>query len=119
MVMHLLTRTLILLLALAITLPAVAQNPTEDDYYPIQTLPIPEGVVLEVGGIAQLPDKKLAVSSRRRGHSRLMECLTNTECAFELENKSVLVHPMVTYLQERATHLGVCDDSDATRIGVA
>ena len=34
--------------------------PTEDDYYPITTLPIPEGVVLEVGGIAQLPEGKLA-----------------------------------------------------------
>lgn len=61
----------------------------------------------------------LAVSGRQRRHSRLMECMTRTECAFELENKAALVHPMVTYLQERATHLGVCDESDATRIGVA
>jgi CheY-like chemotaxis protein/anti-sigma regulatory factor (Ser/Thr protein kinase) len=61
----------------------------------------------------------LAVSRRQRRHSRLMECLTKTRCVFQLENKAALVHPMVTYLQERATHLGVCDESDATRIGVA
>lgn len=39
--------------------------PQESDYYPITTLPIPEGVVLEVGGMTLLPDGKLAVSSRR------------------------------------------------------
>ncbi len=39
--------------------------PTEDDYYPIFALPIPEGVVLEVGGLELMPDGKLAASSRR------------------------------------------------------
>lgn len=38
---------------------------SEDDYYKIITLPIPEGVVLEVGGLASLPDGRLAVSTRR------------------------------------------------------
>lgn len=40
-------------------------QPTEGDYYPITTLPIPAGVVLEVGAIESLPDGKIAVSSRR------------------------------------------------------
>ncbi|MCA9245796.1 MAG: hypothetical protein KDA42_01745 [Planctomycetales bacterium] len=40
-------------------------QPTEDDYYRYLTLPIPEGVVLEVGAIELLPDQKLAVASRR------------------------------------------------------
>jgi len=39
--------------------------PTEADYYPILTFPIPEGVVLEAGGFELLPDGKLAVCSRR------------------------------------------------------
>lgn len=39
--------------------------PTEDDYYKMTTVPIPEGVVLEVGGLAVLPDGRLAVSTRR------------------------------------------------------
>jgi glucose/arabinose dehydrogenase len=45
--------------------PLAAAPPKEEDYYRLITLPIPEGIVLEVGGIASLPDGKLAVSSRR------------------------------------------------------
>ncbi|MFO0867638.1 MAG: hypothetical protein U0935_01700 [Pirellulales bacterium] len=45
---------------------AVAQTtPKEDDYYRITSLPIPEGVVLEVGALEWLPDGRLAASSRR------------------------------------------------------
>ena len=61
----------------------------------------------------------LAVSGRRRGHSRLMDCMTTLECVFALENNSALIHPLITYLQERTSHLDVCDESDRTRIGVA
>jgi glucose/arabinose dehydrogenase len=38
---------------------------TEADFYKIVTIPIPEGVILEVGGLAALPDGRLAVSTRR------------------------------------------------------
>ncbi|WP_341225651.1 plastocyanin/azurin family copper-binding protein [uncultured Arcticibacterium sp.] len=38
---------------------------TEDDYYRIITLPIPEGVELEVGGMTVLNDGRLGVSTRR------------------------------------------------------
>jgi len=41
------------------------KKPVEDDYYPIFTLPVPEGVVLEAGDIELMSDGKLAVSSRR------------------------------------------------------
>ena len=37
----------------------------ENDYYKIIKIPIPEGIVLEVGGICTLPDGNLAVSTRR------------------------------------------------------
>lgn len=37
----------------------------ESAYYPIHTLTSPDGVVLEVGGLAYLPDGSLAVSTRR------------------------------------------------------
>ncbi|MDP5171467.1 MAG: plastocyanin/azurin family copper-binding protein [Bacteroidia bacterium] len=40
-------------------------NDQESTYYQIQTLTSPDGVVLEVGGLAYLPDGKLAVSTRR------------------------------------------------------
>ena len=61
----------------------------------------------------------LAVSGRRRVHTRLMECMDWTECAFALKNNSALIHPLITYLQERTSDLDVCDESDRTRIGVA
>jgi glucose/arabinose dehydrogenase len=38
---------------------------TEDDYYKLISLPIPEGVILEVGGMATLPDGRLAICTRR------------------------------------------------------
>src|SRR3954471_6058126 len=45
---------------------AFAQKPSkEDDYYPIFSLPIPEGVVLESGAVELLPDGTLGATSRR------------------------------------------------------
>jgi cytochrome c551/c552 len=40
-------------------------QPTEDNYYRILKVPIPEGVVLEVGGICTLNDGSIAASTRR------------------------------------------------------
>lgn len=37
----------------------------EEDFYNIQTIPIPEGILLEIGGMTFLPDDALAVSTRR------------------------------------------------------
>ncbi len=42
-----------------------ARTQREDDYYKIFTVPIPEHIKLEVGGMTFLPDDKLAVSTRR------------------------------------------------------
>ncbi len=39
--------------------------PTESDYYKIITLPVPENMLLEIGGVATLPDGRIAVSTRR------------------------------------------------------
>ncbi len=60
-------RSLSLFLGLLLVTATVhAQTvPVEDDYYKMITLPIPEGVVLEVGGLAVMPDGRLAVSTRR------------------------------------------------------
>jgi glucose/arabinose dehydrogenase len=51
-----------------IVITAVAQSkrtPQEDDYYKIITLPTPEGILLEVGGVATLPDGRIAICTRR------------------------------------------------------
>ncbi|HOY04447.1 MAG TPA: hypothetical protein PLO67_03530 [Saprospiraceae bacterium] len=39
--------------------------PTEDTYYRILKVPIPEGVILEAGGVCTMPNGSIAVSTRR------------------------------------------------------
>ena len=53
--------------------------PTEDDYYKMITLPIPEGVVLEVGGLAVMPDGRLAVTGSSDSTMRLWDLSTGDE----------------------------------------
>lgn len=58
--------TVACLLTLAAASLSFAQDePKESDYYRLIKLPIPPGVVLEGGGLEQMPDGKIAVSSRR------------------------------------------------------
>ncbi|AHM63038.1 blue (type 1) copper domain-containing protein [Flammeovirgaceae bacterium 311] len=45
--------------------PDKALPARESDYYRIVDIPIPEGVLLEVGGLAPTPDGRLGVSTRR------------------------------------------------------
>ncbi|MDA0832915.1 MAG: hypothetical protein O2955_13450 [Planctomycetota bacterium] len=52
-------------LAMGTLLPAQENPSTEADYYRLLTLPIPEELVLEIGGMELLPDGKLAVATRR------------------------------------------------------
>jgi azurin/glucose/arabinose dehydrogenase len=59
-------------LVAAIASVAQAQRPAENpqaaresEYYRMSTLPVPEGVVLEVGGLETMPDGRLAVATRR------------------------------------------------------
>lgn len=42
-----------------------AKPPKEEDYYQIVTVPVPEGILLEVGGVATMPDGRVAVCTRR------------------------------------------------------
>jgi azurin len=56
----------------AIAGAASAQRPqqsqsavNESEYYRMSTVPIPEGIVLEVGGLETLPDGRLGVATRR------------------------------------------------------
>lgn len=56
------------LLLLAISAGVFGQKPapkTEQDFYEIKTLPIPQDLYLEVGGLATMPDGRMAVSTRR------------------------------------------------------
>ncbi|TBH75791.1 hypothetical protein [Aquirufa nivalisilvae] len=56
------------ILLLFISTFVMAQSPstkTEKDFYEIKTLPIPQDIYLEIGGIATMPDGRLGVSTRR------------------------------------------------------
>ncbi len=56
---------LLCFLTLSIVLIAQVPTPDENDYYRITTIPVPEGIHMEVGGIATLPDGSIAVCVRR------------------------------------------------------
>ena len=56
---------LILLISSVFTSAQQKRQLTEDNYYQIKTLPIPEGIELEVGGVATMPDGRVGVSTRR------------------------------------------------------
>ena len=45
--------------------------------------------------------------------------MLRTESIFHLENDPNLFEPLVKYLQEETIRLGVCEDSDRIRVGVA
>jgi hypothetical protein len=41
------------------------------------------------------------------------------ECRFALENDPALIPPLVAYLQEHLIYLGLCDQTQRTRVGIA
>ena len=51
--------------AVAQTKQDTTRTQKEADFYKIYTLPIPQGIALEVGGMTFLPNDALAVSTRR------------------------------------------------------
>lgn len=69
---HTMKRHLFSLLLSMLALTALAQDNSkpgaiekEEDYYRLFSLPVPENIILEVGGLATLPDGGLAVCTRR------------------------------------------------------
>jgi len=86
---------------------------------------------LQAGAASYVPKRKLAqqlvdtvrkvaaVSGQQRGQMRLMECIIRSEYTFILNNDYTLFRPLVSYLQESVTCVGLSDDADRTRLGVA
>jgi azurin len=56
---------IILILIIFSTSVFAQDKATEADFYALRTLPIPANIELEVGGMATIPDGRLAVSTRR------------------------------------------------------
>jgi len=64
-------------------------------------------------------EKVLSAAGRERGYSRLMGCLARSHFSFVLANDCSLFRPLVAYVQETITHLGLGDAAERTRVGVA
>jgi len=59
------------------------------------------------------------VSREDRGRIRLMRRMAEQRVRFEIENDQELITSLVQYLQHGAACMGVCDDADRVRTGVA
>ncbi len=57
------------------------ETPTEEDFFKILTPPIPEGLILEVGGLTTLPNGSIAMATRR-GDVLLMDNPTSNKPYF-------------------------------------
>jgi len=64
-------------------------------------------------------DNVLATARADRRHERLMDCLSQIESTFVLENDSSLIPPLVDLLQEQISRLQLCDETGRIRVGVA
>jgi len=70
----------------------------------------------------ELPDTVehvLAIATADRRHNELMECLTQAETSFVLENDTTTISPLVDYLQDHLARVGLCDETGRIRLGVA
>ncbi len=61
----------------------------------------------------------LEVSQQQRFQLRLLEQMEEFQCKFVLENDRALIPPLVAYLQEHFGRIGICDESELMRIGIA
>ncbi len=59
------------------------------------------------------------VSREDRGRIRLMRRMAEQQVRFDIENDQELIMSLVHYLQHGAACMGVCDDGDRVRTGVA
>ncbi|MEM8899675.1 MAG: hypothetical protein AAGC85_16290 [Bacteroidota bacterium] len=62
---YLISFSTLVMIPLVGTAQGEAPRPTEEQYYRISTVPIPEGIHMEAGGVTSLPDGSLAVCVRR------------------------------------------------------
>ncbi len=64
-------------------------------------------------------DQVLAAARIDRRRQALLECVSDLECRFVLENDPGLVPLLTAHLQEYAVRMGLCDSNGRIRLGVA
>jgi CheY-like chemotaxis protein/anti-sigma regulatory factor (Ser/Thr protein kinase) len=74
--------------------------------------------VLERDLIATL-QSVLEVSHENRSRALLMSSMIHSESVFVLGNDPALIGPLVNYLQQAVSAMGLCNETETTRIGVA
>jgi CheY-like chemotaxis protein len=71
------------------------------------------------GELEETVEQVLCISRADRAHVRLMRRLKHQQVRFELENDQDLISTAVQYLQDAIRGMGLCDDAERVRIGVA
>lgn len=86
---------------------------------------------LQKGAASYVPKRNLAqelietvesvldVSRSDLSQKRLLECLTQTESHFTLDNDVALIPPLIGHLQANLTRMKVCDENGLIRVAVA
>jgi CheY-like chemotaxis protein len=69
--------------------------------------------------LSKTVSRVLAVSQQAHAQAQLMESLQKCEASFVLDSTGELIAPLVRYLQEAASQLGLFDETGLTQIGVA
>jgi CheY-like chemotaxis protein len=69
--------------------------------------------------LAETTENVLSVSVAGRSQQRLLECLTQTEEQFLLDNDATLIPPLIGYLQDNITRMGLCDEIGRIRVSIA
>ncbi len=59
------------------------------------------------------------LAARRRDRCRLLRCLWRHGCRFVLPNDLGMARPVLHYLQEHLGYLGLCDQTERIRVGIA
>lgn len=88
-------------------------------------------LALQRGAASYVPKRNLArqlhetlgqvleVAQAQRDHQRVLDATTYSKSHFLLGNDLSLLPPLLSYLRERLVGLGLCDDNEAIRVGVA
>jgi CheY-like chemotaxis protein/anti-sigma regulatory factor (Ser/Thr protein kinase) len=69
--------------------------------------------------LADTVQSVLSVAKVDREHRRLLECLTQTESHFVLENDPTLIPPLIGHLEAGLTRMKLCDETGLIQIAIA
>jgi CheY-like chemotaxis protein len=71
------------------------------------------------GDLVETVENILSAARSGQDRQRLMECLTQTEAQFVLENDPALIPPLLGHLRESLTRMNLCDDTGLLQVSVA